>query len=159
MPLVQHTTPNYLADDEMAVLANPGILTHLTLLKKSNPEAHAQIVRDIRQFRRAENGDRFRPDAINNSSVTDEDRKANPAWAADLPMPFAPRDTHRPDRVANPEVLAYLRQANQRLEDEQMTKGLQRQMGTDADRPLPPETLRDHIEAAVNVVGSGGAAT
>ncbi|WP_440531652.1 hypothetical protein [Variovorax sp. YR566] len=147
--------PNYLADDEMAVLSRPGILTHLRLLRESNPEAYQHFVRDIEQFRRAESGARARPDAINNSSVTAEDRKANPAWAAGLAMPFAPRDTHRPDRAANPEVLSYLRQANQRLEDEQLTAALQRQMGTDADRPLPPETLRDHIEAAVSLVGSG----
>ncbi|BEP36698.1 hypothetical protein GmRootV59_36700 [Variovorax sp. V59] len=148
--------PNYLADDEMAVLSRPGILTHLKLLRKSNPEAYKHFVRDFQQFRRAENGERARPDAINNSSMTDEDHKANPAWAAGLAMPFAPRDTHRPDRAANPEVMAYLREANQRLEDEQLTDALQQRMGTDADRPLPPETLRDHIEAAVNVVGTQG---
>ena len=153
MPL---TDNNYLTDEDMAVLSNPGILTHLRLLRESNPEAYAYFERDMKQFRRAENGARARPDAINNSSVTDADRKANPAWAAGLAMPFAPRDTHRPDRAANPEVLRYLREANQRLEDEQLTDGLQRQMGTDADRPLPPETLRDHIEAAVNVVGTQG---
>ncbi|HEX7857348.1 MAG TPA: hypothetical protein VF503_27005 [Sphingobium sp.] len=147
--------PNYLNDEEMAVLSNPGILTHLRLLRESNPEAYQHFVRDFQQFRRAENGDRVRPDAINNSSVTDEDRKASPAWAVDLPMPFAPRDTHRPDRAANPEVLSYLRQANQRLEDEQLTDALQRRMGTDADLPLPPETLRDNIEAAVSLIGTG----
>lgn len=153
MPL---TDNNYLTDEDMAVLSRPGILTHMRLLRESNPEAYKYFVRDIEQFRRAESGARARPDAINNSSVTDADRKANPAWAAGLAMPFAPRDTHRPDRAANPEVLRYLREANQRLEDEQLTDGLQRQMGTDADRPLPPETLRDHIEAAVNVVGTQG---
>lgn len=148
--------PNYLADDEMAVLSRPGILTHMRLLRESNPEAYQHFVRDIEQFRRAESGARARPDAINNSSVTDDDRKANPAWDAGLAMPFSPRDTHRPDRAANPEVMAYLRDANQRLENEQLTDALQRQMGTDADRPLPPETLRDHIEAAANVVGTQG---
>jgi hypothetical protein len=154
MPVNIH--PNYLADDEMAVLSRPGILTHLRVLRESNPEAYKHFVRDFQQIRRAENGERARPDAINNSSVTDEDRKANPAWAAGLATPFAPSDTHRPDRTADPEVMRYLREANQRLEDEQLTDGLQRQMGTDADRPLPPETLRDHIEAAVNVVGTQG---
>jgi hypothetical protein len=152
MPLNIH--PNYLADGDMAVLARPGILTHMRLLRESNPEVYNHFARDIEQFRRAESGARARPDAINNSSVTDEDRKANPAWAAGLATPFTPRDTHRPDRAANPEILRYLREANQRLEDEQLTDGLQRQMGTDADHPLPPETLRDHIEAAVNVVGT-----
>lgn len=110
------------------------------------PEQREHLVRDLQQFRRAENGERARPDAINNATA--EPTVANKYGLA---TPFAPRDTHRPDRANNREVMRHMRDLNQRIEDESTTYDLQKRMGTDADRPLPEPTLRDQIAAAVNV--------
>jgi hypothetical protein len=142
-------TPNYLSDPEMAVLDRPGVLFRLKALAmqgKLSAEDFAHLKRDLGQFRRAEDGDRARPDLYSPESV--EPSVANQHG---YPTPFAPKDTHRPDRAANPEVMGYMRGINQRMEDEQITAALGERMGTDADRPLPPVTLRDQIEAAVNL--------
>ena len=145
-------TPNYLSDPEMELLSLPGVLFRLKAVAATgrvSREDLKHLQRDLAQFRRAEDGDRARPDL--------DSPEANPSSVANqhgYPTPHMPRDTHRPDRVANPEVMGHMRNINQRLEDEQITDALQRKMGTDADRPLPPPTLRDQIAAAVSIHGT-----
>jgi hypothetical protein len=136
-------TPNYTSDEELAFFKTPGVALRARQLP---PEQRAYLVRDLKQFRRAENGDRIRPDAINNAAA--EPTVANKYGLA---TPFAPRDTHRPDRANDRQVMRHMRELNQRVEDEGATYDLQKRMSTDADRPLPPPTLRDQIAAAVNV--------
>ncbi|SFP15276.1 hypothetical protein [Variovorax sp. 770b2] len=136
-------TPNYTSDEELAFFGNPGVVFRARQL---SPEQIAHVARDLKQFRRAENGDRARPDAINNATA--EPTVANKYGLA---TPFAPRDTHRPDRANNPEVMRHMRELSQRIEDEGTTHDLQKRMTTDADRPLTEPTLRDQIAAAVTV--------
>lgn len=136
-------TPNYTSDEELAFFGQPGVAARSRSLPR---EQLTHLVRDLKQFQRAENGERMRPDAINNAVVA-------PTVANKLgyPEPFAPRDTHRPDRANDAELMTHLRQMNQRIEDEALTYDLQQKMGTDADQPLPEPDLRDQIAAAVNV--------
>ncbi|MDM0057348.1 hypothetical protein [Variovorax fucosicus] len=141
-------SPNFLSDADMALLDRPGVLSRLkdaAMEGKLSRDDFAQLKRDLGQFRRAEDGDRARPDLYS------PDVEPSVANKHGYPTPFMPRETHRPDRAANPEVMGYMRGINQRLEDEQITAELQGRRGTDADRPLPPPTLRDQIEAAVNL--------
>ncbi|MBT2336473.1 hypothetical protein J7E49_21495 [Variovorax paradoxus] len=145
-------TPNFLSDAEMAILAQPGVLFKLkgmAIQGKLSAQDFAHLKRELEQFRRAEDGDRARPDLY--SPELSEPTTANQHG---YPTPYIARETHRPDRAADPEVMGYLRDVNQRLEDEQITDMLQTNMGTDADRPLPPVTLRDQIEAAVHAHGA-----
>jgi len=139
-------TPNYTSDEELAFFGNPGVVFRARQLP---PGQLAHLVRDLKQFRRAENGERARPAEINNATA--EPTVANKHG---YPTPFAPRDTHRPDRANNPEVMRHMRDLSQRIEDEGTTYDLQKRMGTDADRPLPEPTLRDQIAAAVTVHSS-----
>ncbi len=148
MTFTHHLT----SDAEKAILAKPGVLFRLkgmAMQGKLTAHDYAQLKRELEQFRRAEDGDRARPDLY--SPECNEPSVANQQG---LPTPYMPRDTHRPDRLANPESMAYLRGVNQQLEDEQVTDALQSRMGTDADQPLPPETLRDQLEAAVRAHGA-----
>jgi hypothetical protein len=136
-------TPNYTSDEELAFFGNPGVAFRARQLP---PEQLSHLVRDLKQFRRAENGERARPDAINNATV-----KPTVANQHGFPEPFMPRDTHRPDRANDRQVMRHMRELSQRIEDEGVTYDLQKQMGTDADRPLPEPTLRDQIAAAANL--------
>ncbi|MBS0450122.1 MAG: hypothetical protein JSS14_02330 [Proteobacteria bacterium] len=142
-------TENFLSDDEMRLLSRPGVLFRLkagAMQGQLSAADFAHLQRELGQFRRAEDGDRARPDLY-----SPEQNPPSVANQHGLPDPFMARETHRPDRVANPEVMGYLRNINQRLEDEQVTEGLQARMGTDADQPLAPLTLRDQIAAAANL--------
>lgn len=136
-------TPNYTSDGELGFF-QPGVLYRASEQLSRDEIAH--LARDLQQFRRAENGERARPDAINNATV--EPTLANKHG---FPEPFMPRDTHRPDRANDAQVMKHMRELSQRAEDEGITYDLQARMGTDADRPLPEITLRDQIAAAVNV--------
>lgn len=136
-------TPNYTSDGELGFFQS-GVLFRAR--EQLSPEEIAHLARDLKQFRRAENGERARPDAINNATA--EPTLANKHG---LPEPFAPRDTHRPDRANDRQAMKHMREISQRVEDEGVTYDLQRRMTTDADRPLPEPTLRDHIAAAANL--------
>ena len=137
-------TPNYTSDVELGFFKTPGVLFRAGEQLSRDEVAH--LARDLRQFRRAENGERARPDEINNS--TTEPTLANKHG---FPEPFMPRDIHRPDRANDRQVMKHMRELSQQFEDEGTTYDLQQRMGTDADRPLPEPTLRDHIAAAVDV--------
>lgn len=136
-------TPNYTSDEELAFFGQPGVIGRARQL---SPEQLAHLARDLKQFRRAENGERARPAEINNATA--EPTLANKNG---FPEPFMPRDTHRPDRANDRQVMKHMREVSQRIEDEGTTYDLQKRMGTDAERPLPEPTLRDQIAAAVNV--------
>jgi hypothetical protein len=134
-------TPNYTSDEELAFFGQPGVALRARDL---SPELRAQLVRDLKQFRRAESGERARPDIY-----SPEHNEPSVANKHGFPTPFGPRDTHRPDRAESPDALRHVRAINQRIEDEGTTHDLQKRMSTDADHPLPPVTMRDQIEAAV----------
>lgn len=136
-------TSNYTSDEELAFFGQPGVVLRARQL---SPEQIAHVARDLKQFRRAENGERARPDAINNATAA-----PTVANQHGYPEPFAPRDTHRPDRANDRQVMKHMRGISQRIEDEGTTYDLQKRMGTDADRPLPEPTLRDQIAAAANL--------
>ncbi|SET78132.1 hypothetical protein [Variovorax sp. OV084] len=136
-------TPNYTSDEELAFFGQPGVINRARQL---SPAQIDHLARDLRQFRRAENGERARPDEINNSTMA-----RSVANEYGLATPFAPRDTHRPDRTSDRQVMRHMREISQRIEDETTTYDLQKRMGTDADGPLPEPTLRDQIAAAANV--------
>jgi hypothetical protein len=101
-----------------------------------SPAIAHELVRDLRQFKRAEDGDRIRPDEYNDGTVSQ------------YPTPFSPRDTHRPDRQPGSDAHKTLKAATQAMDTQQVVQGLQRQMGTDVGRPDDPVTLREQVEAA-----------
>lgn len=132
-------------DEQIAMFSNPGILNRLRSLPR---DKQANIAREVAQFRRAEAGERARPDEYSPHANT-----PTLANKTGLPTPYGARDTHRPDVAADPSAMNFLRDANGQIEKEQLTERLQKQMGTDADRPLPPVTLRDQIAAAADLHG------
>ena len=123
----------------------------------------AEIVAQLRQFRRAELNERALPGEYN----------ANP-MLPDEPLPFQAREQHRPDRQPGSRAHAILKEAVDRVDADTVVQGLQERMGTDAnppeastwDRADPhyrepdrnsisdnPPSLRESISAAATALG------
>lgn len=150
----QGLTPNYTSDEELRVTFRPGILRAIGALR---PDQQAYIARDLAKFRRAESGQRERPDLDPHRQVTQAERDRNPAWKHGLPSPFAETEQHRPDRTdkRNSETRDYLRGVANQIEAEGVAHVLGERMGTDADRLLEAPTLRDQIAAATKLIDPG----
>lgn len=128
-----------------------------------------QLQRDLAQHARALSGDRAEP-----GSYLDD-----PALPSE-PMPFMPRETHRPDRAPGTPKGRVLRQVTENLQASALTNRLQQQMNrpepstwertsndgygpatvtpvdtyqaTTPQADDPPPSLRESIEAAASVV-------
>jgi hypothetical protein len=144
-------------DAFLADLDKPGILLRFKALAPADREL---VALEMMQFQRAEDGARIRPDLLPNgagfargeatsSAANHRDSSAPVGYAT----PFSPRETHRPDR--DPETLQRMRERTTRFHAEVEAAELQERMGTDADRPLEPPTLRDQLEAAMSIHTDG----
>lgn len=122
-------------------LTDPGLTNRLrAALEQGNPadmEAMKELIVDVRQFRRALNGDRQRI-----GEYMGDDRYPTEA------MPFAPRETHRPDREPGTPAHKAMRTIVENIDADHITEGLQQRMTTDAARPPDPPSLRDQVSAA-----------
>ena len=149
------------------LLMEPGLTHKLQLLIEEGriSEADArELITDIRQFRRAENGDRKLPGEYN----------GNPRLPTE-PLPFAPLDDHRPDRQPGSDAHRVYKAAVDQIDAGTILDGLKAKMGTDANppeastweradpnyrEPAPasdldanPPSLREQVTAAATVHG------
>ena len=113
-------------------LAAPGTLARLLRARDSHPDpairsAAVNFLDDLKQFRKAEEGARV------------------------VPRPFAARTPCDPHRAPGTPGHESAKQIVAAYDREALLSGLQAQMGTDADRPPSPPTLRDQIEAAAAI--------
>ncbi|MDM0103745.1 hypothetical protein QTH97_02285 [Variovorax sp. J22R24] len=129
-------------------IRKPGLLERI---KRMPPEVQTQYLAELSHMQRAEEGMRWRPDLLPNGNSY---RPSEPTVANrhGYPTPFAPKETHRPDHLADPEFMKHAQGVTQQFVTEQLTSEMQERMGTDADCPLPKEaTLREQIEAAAAI--------
>ena len=110
------------------------------------PWGAAELMADLRQFRRAQEQERALP-----GDYMGDDRLPY------LSMPFAPLETHRPDRLPGTEAHDLTRRILENKDVHDMTVALQRKMA-ESTPPLtsgPTEpSLREHISAAVDALSS-----
>ena len=78
-----------------------------------HPAVAAEMIATLRQHRRAENGDRSHPGEYN----------ADPGQPT-IPLPFAPKDTHHPDRQPGSRAHANLEAASNRLYESEVAHDL-----------------------------------
>jgi hypothetical protein len=105
---------------------------------KLTPFDQEQVTLEVARWERIREGHHARPDQLpifHNNPQTRE-----------FPQLFGPKEQHYPEET--PEMVAHGNKVFENIAKETMTAHLQRQMGTDADLPLDPPTLRDNIEAA-----------
>lgn len=133
----------------------PGLLMRLKALE---PDARDRFMREFRHVQRVREGSRARPDLLPNGGGYRQGQTSSPgnnvrSREAPLgyPTPYMPADTYRPDIAADPEMVRTLEGQADRLQTEMVTAALGERMGTDADRPAAPVTLRDQLEAAYAV--------
>ena len=110
-------------------------------------ETAAELATDVRQFRRAEEGDRHRPGEYMGTDALPSQ-----------PMPFALRETHRPDRLPGSPAHTAMRAALDDIDREHGIEALADQMGTHTQletihqrENAEPPSIRDCLEAAVEV--------
>lgn len=111
-------------------LAAPGALARL-IHARDTGQVHAHVVDtfldDIKHFRKVEEGGRA------------------------VPRPFAPKAQYDPHRAPGTPGHESAKQIVAAYDREALLSGLQHRLGTDADRPPSPPTLRDQIEAAAAI--------
>ena len=147
---------NYISpEDFLRDYDKPGLLSRV---KRLPPFILEQMTLEVEQFRRAENGERARPDLTPNGfglrrgPVTSPGNNLTSRSAPlGLPAPFMPPEQHRADYVDNPKQLQKMRERVERINNEGLAEALQEKMGTDADLPEEPVTLREQIEAAAEI--------
>ncbi|MDM0018181.1 hypothetical protein [Variovorax saccharolyticus] len=121
-------------------LTTPGFTNRLRraiLQGRISSERAAELVVDLRQFARAENNERSRPGEYMGDDAMPY-----------LPMPFANREQHRPDRAPGTPTHAILKQATDNIDADTVTEGLQSRLGVDRVDITAPPTLHETIEAA-----------
>lgn len=143
-----------LQDPEVAAaLSAPGLPARLKMLAsdpEADPETQAllhEFMTDARQFARAERGDRALPGEYNGDD-------SQPY----LPMPFAARDEHRPDRQPGSEAHRVMKAAMDQLDADQITTGLAEKLNTrsqvaavEAREDAAEPSLRERVAAAFEV--------
>jgi len=142
----KNVTPISQAEFERDIY-KPGLLSRIERMPSPLREQYLAL---MSHFTRAEEGMRVRPDLLPDGGGY-KPAEPNIANKHGLAMPFSPKDTHRPDHEASPEFMKHGRAVHGQFVKEQLTNELQEKMGTDADRPLPPPTLRDQIAAAAAI--------
>jgi hypothetical protein len=124
----------------------------------------AEVVAQLRQFRRAELNERALPGEYN----------ANPRLP-DEPLPFQAREQHRPDRQPGSRAHAILKEAVDRVDADTVVQGLQERMSENdpatstwarsdpayrepsgaADLSANPPSLRESVQASMDALGGG----
>ena len=139
------------AQDVLQVLHTadrPGALQRYARL---TPFEQTQVAREISRWERIRNGDRAQPDANpifhNNASPT---AVAPPTG---LPRQLFNDTPERHHDDYTPEMIAHGDRSFDNIQRETATFTLQRQVGTDAERPPEPPTMRDQLEAAAELFG------
>ena len=109
------------------------------------PWGAAELLTDLRQFRRAQEQERSLP-----GEYMGDDRLPY------LAMPFAGRETHRPDRLPGSEAHDLTRRIVENKDTHDMTVALQRKMSEStpplASDPSTEPSLREHISAAMDAL-------
>lgn len=128
-------------------IEKPGLLARL---RRTPVDFQVQLLGEMAHVQRVENGQRARPDLLPDGYGYTPG-KATLANKHGLPTPFVAKDTLHPAITSTPGYVERVKKVDNQLATDVVTEGLQERMGTDADRPLPPPTLRDQIAAAVAV--------
>ena len=148
-----------LTDPEIReILQAPDLLQRVQAAFPHEPHLVNEFLTDLRQFERALNGDRSRPGEWNG-------RDDQPT----MPMPFAPREEHRPDRQPGSDGYNLYRTAVENVTAGEMTQVLAAKMaentpgegGTLWDRMAPASerrssdapSLRESIQGAASALG------
>jgi hypothetical protein len=122
------------------LLTEPALAGKLQYDQRIDPALVNEFLVDLRQFRRALNNERERPgEYLGNDSLPY------------LPLPYAPRAQHRPDRLPGSENYRLMRGAVEQLDAADMTAKLAERMGTDATARNDPPSLRESISAAASL--------
>ena len=131
-------------DEELAAIPH---LRGALATGRMHPDAAMDAVLEMRQFMRAERGDRALPGEYLG-------RRDLPY----LPMPFEPREQHRPDRLPGTPAHAAMRAAQDDIERDEVQAGLTAQMGTTAQVQAieereddEPPSLHDSLAAAFEI--------
>lgn len=128
-------------------IEKPGLIGRLERMPVKFRE---QFAAELAHFQRVEDGKRARPDLLPDGFGYTRGKQTL-ANKHGLPTPFVGKDTPRPDIAAIPGYKERWQAVDNRLATDVTADALQARMGTDADRPLPPPTLRDQIAAAVDL--------
>lgn len=142
----------------MSLRKEPGIVHRIERLNPTDREA---VTLAIKQFDRAENGDRIRPDLLPDGFGFTPGKATMPEnnySSVDRPFgwakPHSERETHRPDMTEADKAEA--RSISERVSTELAVDAVQARfrdytgVGTDADRPVDtsPPSLRETLESA-----------
>lgn len=137
--------------DIVQALSQPGLPARLRLMQQDpDPEVRAlvhELITDLKQVKRANENARSLPGAYNGDDSLPY-----------LEMPFAARESHRPDRQPGSDAHKIMTAAVQQLDAHVIERGLASKMGTqekvaaieqreDAQEP----SLRERVSAAVAV--------